>query len=226
MNISKVGKIIFSLLLILTPCFTSAKSNIKVMIGGGSSLAPTSNFSSVETSTNLANVTRTNERIYWESAAHAFIEIGTINLNFLNFKIGYRTESEKKLGFYSIQNPTTGTIQTVYPGANSAKVKIDDIYIDSTYRWDRPGYMILGINYSNPTYRSVPTSTTETISTSGKMGLNIGGGYLFADEIFAFEIISRYRLWSLKIFDQATGSTKDYGNGFQSEVNLNLKYIF
>ncbi len=85
------------------------------MLGAGSSLAPTSNFYSVESYTTPSVITRTNEKIYWQSGINAFIEIGTINLNYLNFKIGYYSESEKDLGFYSIQNISTGTVQTVYP---------------------------------------------------------------------------------------------------------------
>ncbi len=205
---------------------TFATSDLKFMAGANTNLYSTSNFSDVEIYSNPSSKTLSSYQIFWNSGLSYFFEIGTIKQNFLNFKLGYNLESERSINFFIIKNKATGVEQTLYATGQTAKLKIDDAYIDSTYRWDKAGYLILGLNFCFPKFTPSPATSTYQVTSTGRMGFNIGGGLLFFKETMAIELISRYRFWSLKLTDPGSTYVEDYGNGFQTQLNFNLKFLF
>ncbi len=219
-------KILNFILIGLWAATAPAKIDLKLMFGANTNLYSTSNFTDFESYTNPATKTLASYQIFWNSGLSYFFEIGTVKENFMNFKLGYNYESERSISFFVIKNKTTGIEQTLYASGQTAKLKMDDVYVDSTYRWDRPGYLILGLNYCFPKFTPSPATSTYQATTTGRLGFNIGGGLLFFNETMAIELISRYRYWSLKLTDPATTYVEDYGNGNQAQLNFNLKFLY
>ncbi len=123
---------------------------------------------------------------------------------------------------------------------NSVKTTLDGVTIDADYLSPKPHYsfitiygnalyeisskfyLLLGLNYTSPTFKQ-GGGATGSITVSGALGGQTGAGFRITDH-FSIEML--VRVVSVSVTAKDAGTDYDYGTGLGAGVHPNFKFDF
>lgn len=139
------------------------------------------------------------------------------------FSIGHSVDSSRDIEHKQITYENGSSVRTyLYPRDQVSNSNfIFNYYLIHTP--DR-GYMIFGLNYSNPTWTQ-STLSNAAITIKGDLGFQASFGFsLFKGTVL--DITARTTAVKMRSNDPIAGTFEDFGRGYISDILVGIKFIY
>ncbi len=139
------------------------------------------------------------------------------------FSVGYVTDSDRNIEHKQLTY-TNGSVTRTYLYPRDTMQNSAILFNYYLFHTPDRGYVILGLNYSNPKWVQNTVSNSR-VNLSGDLGVQASAGFALIKG-FILDITARTTSMKLRSDDPVANSFEDFGRGQMTDVLVGFKFIY